>query len=118
MLKFVFFAGSCLNPVDENRGVSERIVALEKASKDTNTFWIDPRRCSAIVLLEDRVQHIREAVDGCRKSLTTMYSVMLPRNPPPENFGQLLDVFRMSRRVHRLIELNLVAGANFALGWI
>jgi hypothetical protein len=43
---------------------------------------------------------------------------MLPRNPPPENFEQLLNVFRMSRRVHRLIELNLVAGANFALGWI
>jgi hypothetical protein len=47
-----------------------------------------------------------------------MLSVMLPRNPPRENFGQLLDVFRMSRRIHRLIELNLVAGANFALGWI
>jgi hypothetical protein len=47
-----------------------------------------------------------------------MYSIMLPRNPPTENFGQLLDVFRMSRRVYRLIELNLVAAANFALGWI
>jgi hypothetical protein len=58
------------------------------------------------------------AVDGCRKSLTTMYSVMLPRNPPPENFVQLLEVFTTSRRIHRLIELNLVAGANFALGWV
>jgi hypothetical protein len=47
-----------------------------------------------------------------------MYSIMLPWNPPPENFGQQLDVFRMSRCVHRLKELNLVAGANFALGWI
>jgi hypothetical protein len=47
-----------------------------------------------------------------------MYSVMLPRNPPPENFRQLLNIFQMSRRVHRLIELNLVAGANFSLGWI
>jgi hypothetical protein len=47
-----------------------------------------------------------------------MFSVMLPRNPPPENFGQLLDVFRMSRHVHRLTELKLVANANFALGWI
>jgi hypothetical protein len=43
---------------------------------------------------------------------------MLPRNPPPENFGQLLEVFRTSQRIHRLIELNLVAGANFALGWV
>jgi hypothetical protein len=43
---------------------------------------------------------------------------MLPKNPPSENFGQLLEVFRMSRRIHRLIELNLIAGANFALGWI
>jgi hypothetical protein len=40
------------------------------------------------------------------------------RNPLPENFKQLLDAFRSSQRIHRLIELNLVAGANFALGWI
>jgi hypothetical protein len=116
--KICTFAGSCLNPVDENCRVSERIAALERASTDTNTFWIDPRHRSAIILLKDCAQHIGEAVDGCRKSLTTMYFVVLPRNPPPENFGQLLDVFRTSRRVHRLIELNLVAGANFTLGWI
>jgi hypothetical protein len=106
-----------LNPVHENHRVSERITVLERASTDTNTFWIDPRRRSAIVLLQDRAQHIGEAVDGCQKSLTTMYSVVLLRNSPPPNFGQLLNVFRTSRRVHRLIELNLVAG-NFALGWI
>jgi hypothetical protein len=33
-------------------------------------------------------------VDGCQRSLTTMYSVMLPCNPPPETFKQLLDAFR------------------------
>jgi hypothetical protein len=43
---------------------------------------------------------------------------MLPRNPPPKNFGQLLKVFRMSQHIHRLIEINLIAGANFALGWV
>jgi hypothetical protein len=43
---------------------------------------------------------------------------MLPRNPPPESFKQLVDVFRSSQRIHHLIELNLVAGANLALGWI
>jgi hypothetical protein len=116
--KFCISAGSCLNPVDEDHQVSERIVALEKTSIDTNTFWIDPCRHSAIVLLQDHAQHIREAVDGYRKSLTTMYSIMLPYNPRPENFGQLLDVFKTSQRVYRLIELNLVAGAIFSLGWI
>jgi hypothetical protein len=69
------------------------------------------------VLLQDRAQHIGEAVDGCRRSLTTIYSVMLPRNPLPGTFPQLLDAFRSSQRIHRLIELNLVTGANFALGW-
>jgi hypothetical protein len=107
-----------LNPIDENRWVSKRIAALERASSDTNTFWVDPQRRSAIALLQDHAQHIEESVDGCQKSLTTMYSVMLPWNPSPENFGQLLDVFRMTQRVHRLIELKLVAGANFALRWI
>jgi hypothetical protein len=47
-----------------------------------------------------------------------MYSVMLPRNPLLGGFKQLLNVFRSSQRIHWLIELNLVAGANFALGWI
>jgi hypothetical protein len=107
-----------LNPIDEGRRVSERIAALEKALKDIDTLWVDPRCRNAIVLLQDRAHHIGEAVDGCQKSLMTMYSIMLPRNPPPESFKQLLDVFRTSQRIHRLIELNLVAGANFALGWI
>jgi hypothetical protein len=69
------------------------------------------------VLLQDCAQHIGEAVDGCRRSLTIMHSVMLPRNPLPGTFPQLLDAFRSSQRIHHLIELNLVAGANFALGW-
>jgi hypothetical protein len=46
-----------------------------------------------------------------------MHSVMLPRNPLPGTFPQLLAIFRSTQRIHHLIELNLVAGANFALGW-
>jgi hypothetical protein len=103
---------------DENRRVAEWIAALEKVSKDASSLWANLRRRSAVVLLQDRAQHIGEAVDGCRRSLTTMYSVMLPRNPLPGSFPQLLDAFRSSQRIHRLIELNLVAGANFSLGWI
>jgi hypothetical protein len=79
--------GICFDPVTEDRRVSERVGALERVSSDTNTFWVDARRRSAIVLLQDRVQHVGESVDGCRKSLATMYFVMLPRNPPPDNFG-------------------------------
>jgi hypothetical protein len=47
-----------------------------------------------------------------------MHSIMLPRNPLPATFLLLLDILRSSHRIHRLIELNLVAGANFALEWI
>jgi hypothetical protein len=107
-----------LDFVGETRRVSEQIAALEKSSEGVESLWSDPRRRRAIVLLQDRAQHIGEAVDGCRRSLTTMYSVMLPHNPLPGTFSQLLDAFRSSQQIHRLIELNLVAGANFALGWI
>jgi hypothetical protein len=106
-----------LDFVGETRRVSERITTLEKSSEGVESLWSDPRRRRAIVLLQDRAQHIGEAVDGCRKSLTIMYYVMLPGNTLPGSFPQLLDVFRSSQRIHRLIELNLVAGANFALGW-
>jgi hypothetical protein len=106
-----------LDFVGETRRVSERIAALGKSSEGVKSLWYDPRRRRAIVLLQDRAQHIGEAIDGCRRSLTTMYSVMLPRNPLPGSFPQLLDVLRSSQRIHRLLELNLVAGANFALGW-
>jgi hypothetical protein len=51
----IFYSlGICLNPVDEGRRVSERIVALERVSSDTYTFRIDPRRHSAIIILQDR----------------------------------------------------------------
>jgi hypothetical protein len=110
--------GTCLDFAAEERRVAERNAALEKISTDYETLWSDPRRRSAIVLLQDRAQHIGESVDGCRRALTTMHSVMLPRNPLPATFPLLLDAFRSSQRIHRLIELNLVAGANFALGWI
>jgi hypothetical protein len=43
---------------------------------------------------------------------------MLPRNPFLENFGQLFEIFKISQHIHRLIELNLIAGANFALAWV
>jgi hypothetical protein len=89
--------GTCLHPADEDRRVAERIADLEKVSKDTNSLWANPQCRSAIVLLQDRAQHIGEAVYGCQRSLMTMYSVMLPRNPPPENFKQLLDAFRSSQ---------------------
>jgi hypothetical protein len=43
---------------------------------------------------------------------------MLSHNPLSGSFPLLLDAFRSSQRIHQLIELNLVAGANFALGWM
>jgi hypothetical protein len=89
---FVAFPGTCLHPADENRQVAERIAALEKVSKDVSSLWADPRRRSAVVLLQDRAQHIGEAVDGCRKALTTMHSVMLPCKPLPGSFTQVLKV--------------------------
>jgi hypothetical protein len=110
--------GTCLDFAAEARRIAERNTALEKASEGIDSLWSDPRRRCAIVLLQDRAQHIGEAVDGCQRSLTTMHSVMLPRNPLPRSFPLLLDTFRSSQRIHRLIELNLVAGANFALGWV
>jgi hypothetical protein len=111
-------AGSCLDLVGESHRVTEQIAALETAAQGAESLWSNPRHRRAIVILQDRAQHIGEAVDGCRMSLTTMYSVMLPRNPPPRYFRQLLETFRMSQRVHLLIKLNLIAGANFALGWM
>jgi hypothetical protein len=109
--------GTCLDFANEARRVSERVAALESSSGGVETFWSKPRHRNAIVLLQDRAQHIGEAVDGCQKALTTMHSVMLPRNPLPWTFPQLLAIFRSTQCIHRLIELNLVAGANFALGW-
>jgi hypothetical protein len=110
--------GTCLDFANEARRVAKRNAALEKASEGVDSLWSNQRRREAIVLLQDRSQHIGESVDGCRRAIITMHSVMLPRNPLPGSFPLLLDVFRSSQRIHRLIELNLVAGANFALGWI
>jgi hypothetical protein len=71
-----------------------------------------------VVRLQDRAQHIEEAVEGCRRAVTTMFSVMIPRNLFPTNFCELLDIFKTSQCIHRLIEMNPIAGANFALAWV
>jgi hypothetical protein len=117
VISFVIL-GTCLDFAAEARRVAERNTALEKTSEGIDSLWSNPRRRRAIVLLQDHAQHIGEAVDGCRRALITMHSVMLPRNPLPGSFSLLLDVSKSSQRIHRLIELNLVAGANFALGWM
>jgi hypothetical protein len=117
VMSFVIL-GTCLDFAAEARRVAERNTALEKTSEGIDSLWSDPRCRCAIVLLQDRAQHIGELVDGYRGALVTMHSVMLPRNPLPGSFPLLLDTFRSSQRIHRLIELNLVAGANFALGWM
>jgi hypothetical protein len=110
--------GTCLDFAAEARRVAEQNVALEKLSEGIDSLWSDPRHCRAIVLLQDHAQHIGESVDGCRRALITMHSVMLPCSPLPGSFPLLLDVFRSIQRIYRLIELNLVASANFALGWM
>jgi hypothetical protein len=85
--------GTCLDFTAKDRWVTERNAALEKMSVGVENLWSDPRRRSAIVLLQDRAQHIGKVVDGCRRALVTMHSVMLPRNPLPTTFPLLLDVF-------------------------
>jgi hypothetical protein len=117
VISFVIL-GTCLDFATKDRRVAERNTALEKMLAGIDSLWSNPRRRRAIVLLQDRAQHIGESVDGCRRALITMHSVMLPRNPLPRSFPLLLDTFRSSQRIHRLIELNLVVGANFALGWM
>jgi hypothetical protein len=117
VISFVIL-GTCLDFAAEAHRVTEWNTALEKMSEGINNLWSDPRRRRAIILLQDRAQHTRESVDGCQRAPITMHSVMLPRNPLHGSFPLLLDAFRSRQRIHWLIELNLVAGANFALGWM
>jgi hypothetical protein len=107
-----------LNPAAENHRVIERARALERVLSNANTFWSDARRLHVVVQLQDHAQHIEEAMEGCRRALTTMFFVMLPRNHFPTSFYELLDVFKTSRCIHHLIELNLIDGANFSLAWV
>jgi hypothetical protein len=60
-----FILGTCLDFVAEACWVAERNTALEKASEGIDSLWSNPRPRRAIVLLQDRAQHIGEAVDGC-----------------------------------------------------
>jgi hypothetical protein len=87
--------GTYLDFAAEARRVDERNTALEKASEGIDSLWSDSRCRRAIVLLQDCAQHFGEAVDGCQRSLTTMHSVMLPRNPLPGSFPLLLDTFSL-----------------------
>jgi hypothetical protein len=116
VISFVIL-GTCLDFAAEDRWVTEQNAALEKMSAGIETLWSDYRRRRAIVLLQDRAQHIGESVDGCRRALTTMHSIMLPRNPLPRSFPLLLDTFRSSQRIHQLIETELSGRCQFC-SWV
>jgi hypothetical protein len=64
VMSFVIL-GTCLDFAAEARRVAERNATLEKMSEGIDSLWSNPRRRRAIVLLQDRAQHIRESVDGC-----------------------------------------------------
>jgi hypothetical protein len=53
--------------------------------------------------LQDHTQHIGEAVDGCQRSLTTMYSIMLPRNHASSPSANLFAMSIRSDTVFGLI---------------
>jgi hypothetical protein len=57
--------GTCLDFAAEARRVAKRNAALERTSEGIDSLWSDPRCRRAIVLLQDRAQHIGESVDGC-----------------------------------------------------
>jgi hypothetical protein len=71
-----------------------------------------------MVLLEDRVDQTANIVGTCQNALANTFMVMLPRNLPPSNFAQLLEEFRNVSKIQRLIELQFIVGAQFALAWI
>jgi hypothetical protein len=85
MISFALI-GTCLDFAAEDHQVIERNAALERVSVGVENVWSDPRCRSAVVLLQDRAQHIGEVVDGYRRALITMHLVMLPRNPLPATF--------------------------------
>jgi hypothetical protein len=62
VISFVLL-GTCLDFAAEARRVVERNTALEKMSEGIDSLWSDPRRRRAIVLLQDRAQHIGESVE-------------------------------------------------------
>jgi hypothetical protein len=57
LISFVVL-GTCLDFAAEACRVAERNTALEKASEGIDSLWSDPRCGRAIVLLQDRAQHI------------------------------------------------------------
>jgi hypothetical protein len=61
--------GTCLDYAAEAHRVAEQNAALEKMSEGIDSLWSDPRRRSAIVLLQDHAQHIGESVDGSEELL-------------------------------------------------
>jgi hypothetical protein len=70
------------------------------------------------VLLQGCDEHIEGTVETCWKALLMTLTVMLLRNPPPDNVCGLLDVLKSSRNSHRRVKLQLVTGAQFALAWV
>ena len=97
--------GSQIDAKAEEARVNARVEVLMRISAEANVdFWSDERRCRAIVQFEDRATQARELINFCRSSLAMAYNAMFPRNPQPETFAALMELFKDTKNIHRFIK--------------
>jgi hypothetical protein len=102
----------CLNALEENKRVHDKVNALTNLSQPHGVFWTDKSKADVVVKFQDRVEQVHGFFDKCRASLAMVWGTMFPLNPLPPMLLALMAKFKDSAKVRTLVRNQLLAGAE------
>ena len=98
--------------------MNARVEAVSNLAQPHEVFWKDKSRTSVIALFKDRVEQVHSFFWTCRDKLAMVYRTMFPLNPQPNTLPQLFGRFKDAAEVRKLVQSQMVAGAEIALAFV
>jgi hypothetical protein len=108
----------CLNALEENKRVHDKVNALTNLSQPHGVFWTDKSKADVVVKFQDRVEQVHGFFDKCRASLAMVWGTMFPVNPLPPMLLALMAKFKDSAEVRTLVRNQLLAGAEVMFAFV
>ena len=87
-------------------------------SLEARTFWSNKNAGRILAKMLDRTWRAAVLLEGCRKALWQINRVYFPHNEQPSGLAALLERFRSSKALKKVVVAQLVAGANAAFAYV
>ena len=98
--------------------MEQRVAQEEKRnSSGAQYFWSDAPRAKILTRMLDRVWRAAFLLQSCETTLSKVHRMLFPHNPQPQGLNALTNQFRDRKSVKKMVNAQLVVGANIALAY-